>query len=128
MTVKERMIEREQEPYIADKMKEYMESNNFQVVQSIKKDSYPGKFSIRALVYYSLEKLIITLGRPDHLNREFLWDLRSIFKSGQPFLAEHLEISAEDYPAFLDKLVNECTKQPESKWSMVSNLCRKPLE
>lgn len=57
-----------------------------------------------------------------------MWDLRSIFKSGQPFLAEHLEVSAEDYPAFLDKLVNECSKQPEAKWSLVSNLCRKPLE
>lgn len=104
---KERMVEREQEPYVADKMKEYMEAANFEVVHNIKKDSFPG--------------------RSDHLNREFLWDLRAIFKSGQPFLAEHLEISPEDYPAFLDQLVAECQKQPESKWSMVSTLSKKPL-
>lgn len=41
------MVEREQEPYVADKMKEYMEAANFEVVHNIKKDSFPGKFSPR---------------------------------------------------------------------------------
>ncbi|KAG2234320.1 S-adenosyl-L-methionine-dependent methyltransferase [Thamnidium elegans] len=105
---KERMIERDQEPYIADEMKNLLKLANFEVVQCVKKDSY--------------------LGRSDHLNREFLWDIRSIFKSGQTFLAEHLDISIENYPAFLDQLVAECQKLPDvTTWSMVSTAGRKPL-
>ncbi|GAA5799959.1 hypothetical protein HPULCUR_005380 [Helicostylum pulchrum] len=105
---KERMIERDQEPYIADEIKNLLKLANFEVVQCLKKDSY--------------------LGRPDHLNREFLWDIRSIFKSGQTFLAEHLDISIENYPTFLDQLVAECQKLPDATtWSMVSTAGRKPL-
>lgn len=72
--------------------------------------------------------LYYCVGRHDHLNREFMWDIRSIFKSGQKFLAEHLEISIENYPAFLDQLVSECEKLPEeTTWSIVSTMGRKPL-
>lgn len=41
-TVKERMIERGQEPYIAEKMKSLMEQENFQVTHCVKKDTFPG--------------------------------------------------------------------------------------
>lgn len=37
------MLERDQEPYIADKMKNLLESLNFEVVHCVKKDSYLGK-------------------------------------------------------------------------------------
>ncbi|EPB87591.1 hypothetical protein HMPREF1544_05573 [Mucor circinelloides 1006PhL] len=104
---KDRMIERGQEPYIADEMKKYMELEGFEVVHCVKKHSF--------------------LGRPDHLNREFLWDIRSIFKSGQPFLGEHLQVPNEKYPQFLDQLVANCQEQPESRWSMVSTMGRKPM-
>ncbi|CEP14923.1 hypothetical protein [Parasitella parasitica] len=106
-TFKERMIERGQEPYIADEMKKYMELEGFEVVHCVKKHSFPG--------------------RPDHLNREFLWDIRSIFKSGQPFLGEHLQVPNEEYPQFLDQLVANCQEQPEPIWSMVSTMGRKPF-
>ena len=36
------MIERGQEPYIADEMKGLMEATDMQVLECIKKDSYPG--------------------------------------------------------------------------------------
>lgn len=41
--VKERMIERGQEPYIADDMKNYMELEGFEVVHCVKKHSFLGK-------------------------------------------------------------------------------------
>lgn len=44
------MIERDQEPYIADEMKNLLKLANFEVVQSLKKDSYLGKL----LCVYSL--------------------------------------------------------------------------
>ncbi|KAI7865985.1 S-adenosyl-L-methionine-dependent methyltransferase [Mucor mucedo] len=104
---KDKMLERGQEPYISDEMKKTMELAEFEVVHCVKKHTY--------------------LGRPDHLNREFLWDIRSIFKSGQAFLAESFDISNEKYPAFLDQLTAECQKLPETRWSMVSTMGRKPF-
>jgi hypothetical protein len=71
--------------------------------------------------------LPIKPGRPEHLHREFLWDLRCIFKGAQAFLAEKLGVSEEQYPQFLDALTTELQKQPESNWSQVATLGRKPL-
>ncbi|KAI8888804.1 S-adenosyl-L-methionine-dependent methyltransferase [Backusella circina FSU 941] len=104
---KDRMIERGQEPYICFEIKNHLENAGYDVVEHIKRDTFPG--------------------RADHLNREFLWDLRSVFKSGQPFLAEPLNICNEKYPAFLERLVIEIQKKPEAQWSMTSTVGRKPF-
>lgn len=39
----EKMLERGQEPYIADKMKDNMALAGFKVIQHIKKETFPGK-------------------------------------------------------------------------------------
>ncbi|KAI8877542.1 S-adenosyl-L-methionine-dependent methyltransferase [Backusella circina FSU 941] len=104
---KDQVVESGQEPYIAFKMKECMETEGFEVISCIKKETYPG--------------------RSEHLSREFLWDLRCIFKGAQAFLSDKLGVSNEQYPQFLDALTTELQKQPESNWSMVATLGRKPL-
>jgi hypothetical protein len=38
------MIERGQEPYIADKMKNLLELQEFEVTHCVKKDTFPGTF------------------------------------------------------------------------------------
>ncbi|KAI7903829.1 S-adenosyl-L-methionine-dependent methyltransferase [Cokeromyces recurvatus] len=101
------MLKREQEPFIANKMKDFMKLAGFDAVKSIKKNVY--------------------LGRPDQVNREFLWDLRTLVKSIQPFFAEQAQISDEKYPQYLDDLITNCQKQPECIWPMISTLGRKPL-
>jgi hypothetical protein len=75
----------------------------------------------------TLYGLLYFIGRSDHLNREFLWDLKNIFKSGQPFLAEHLKVPAEKYPTFLEEFVKEMKMNlPETQWSIVQTIGRKP--
>jgi hypothetical protein len=123
------MVERGQEPYIADKMANHMEEAGFDIVHCIKKDTFPGKKRKRKIARHHLNiDNHFCIGKPDQLNQEFLWDLRSIFKSGQPFLADDLGISDDKYPAFLDQLVAELQQQDiPSKWSMVSTMGRKSL-
>ncbi|KAG0740013.1 hypothetical protein G6F57_010653 [Rhizopus arrhizus] len=101
----ERLIERDQEPCIADKMKEFIQNTGLEIVCYTKKHTYPG--------------------RPDHLNREFLWDIKNIFKNCQPFLQDHLNLTSQQYPDFLEQVVKECQKSPEPRWDVVSILSKK---
>lgn len=119
------MIERGQEPYISEKMKDNMELAGFNVVQVVKKDTFPGK----SIPYKSTAKVILNvcIGRPDQLNRDFLWDLQHIFKSGQTFLEKDLQIPTEKYPQFLNDLVANLQMQPESTWSMTATIGQKEL-
>ncbi|KAG1035125.1 hypothetical protein G6F46_013137 [Rhizopus delemar] len=102
----ERLIEREQEPCIIDKMKGLMKEAGFDVIYYQKLPTYPG--------------------RSDRLNREFLWDVKHVFKNCQPFLKEHVKVKDEEYDAFLDRFVEECQKKPEVEWDFASTLGRKP--
>ncbi|ORE16249.1 S-adenosyl-L-methionine-dependent methyltransferase [Rhizopus microsporus] len=101
----QRLIERNQEPAICDKIKDIMQEAGFDILSCVKKHTYPA--------------------RPDHLNREFLWDIKHIFKGCQPFLQDHLGLTTEQYPTFLQQLVTECQKSPEPRWDIVSTLGRK---
>ncbi|KAI9263061.1 S-adenosyl-L-methionine-dependent methyltransferase [Sporodiniella umbellata] len=103
----ERLIEREQEPCVVDKMQEFMTQNGFDVISYAKKPTFPG--------------------RSDCLNREFLWDIKHIFNNCQPFLLSPLRVTEEEFPHFLDKLISECQKSPEPRWDMACTLGRKPL-
>ncbi|KAG1137239.1 hypothetical protein G6F37_010947 [Rhizopus arrhizus] len=104
----ERLIEREQEPCIIDKVKELMKLAGFDVIYYKKLPTYPG--------------------RSDRLNREFLWDVKHVFKNCQPFLKEHVKVKDEEYDDFLDRFVQECQKKPEVEWDFASTLGRKPVQ
>lgn len=43
LVVTERLIERDQEPCIADKMKEFIQNTGLEIVCYTKKHTYPGK-------------------------------------------------------------------------------------
>lgn len=118
------MIQRGQDPFIADKMEERMQEAGFDIVGCIKKDTFPGKMMHHFIIS---DTDTFYIGKPDQLNREFLWDLRNIFKSGQAFLAEQLQISDEKYPAFLDQFVVGLQQDPPARWSLVFTTGRKPF-
>ncbi|KAI8391520.1 S-adenosyl-L-methionine-dependent methyltransferase [Radiomyces spectabilis] len=106
-TFKNVILKRGQEPYIAFKIQALLEETGYHVVASVKKDAY--------------------LGRQDHLNREFLWDICNIFKSAQPFLTEPLGIAPDTYGQFLRELCTNCQATPEARWTLATTVAQKPL-
>ncbi|KAL0075687.1 S-adenosyl-L-methionine-dependent methyltransferase [Phycomyces blakesleeanus] len=66
------------------------------------------------------------LSKPDHINREFLWDMINIFKSAQAFLSKKLDIPEEKYPGFLQQAYKECQKSPGAEWVLGITVGRKP--
>ncbi|KAI9029644.1 S-adenosyl-L-methionine-dependent methyltransferase [Phycomyces nitens] len=102
----EEMVDRGQEPGILYVFPELMENANFQEVTQ--------------------DKRIAHLSQPDHINREFLWDMINIFKSAQPFLSKKLGIPEENYPGFLQQAYKECQKSPGAEWVLGITVGQKP--
>ncbi|KAI7875283.1 S-adenosyl-L-methionine-dependent methyltransferase [Lichtheimia hyalospora FSU 10163] len=101
------MRSRGQEPYIAFTLESILKEAGFNFVKSIQRDTY--------------------LDKPDPLNREFLWDIRNIVKSTQPFLAGPLGVPPDQYSRFLDKFEAECQKPPGARWMIVINVAQKDV-
>ncbi|CAO3673606.1 unnamed protein product [Rhizopus stolonifer] len=101
----DRLIERDQEPCISDKIKELIKKAGFEIICNTKRHTFPGRL--------------------DHLNREFLWDIKNIFKNCRPFVQNHLGLTSDQYPDFLEQIVQESRKVPEPQWDVVSILGRK---
>lgn len=114
----DRLIERDQDPCISDKIKEFIKEAGFEIICSTKRHTFPGKPPF----VLSTTNL---LGRLDHLNREFLWDIKNIFKNCRPFVQDHLGLTSDQYPDFLEQIVQESRKAPEPQWDVVSILGRK---
>ncbi|KAI8082674.1 S-adenosyl-L-methionine-dependent methyltransferase [Gilbertella persicaria] len=103
----DKMLERGQEPFAYDKINQYLSEAGFEIVHH--------------------EHKPIDFSKQDSVSKEFLWDMKGIFKSGQPYLAESLGVPNERYDAFLDRLVIEFQKPPACFWPISSTVGRKPL-
>ncbi|KAI9276302.1 S-adenosyl-L-methionine-dependent methyltransferase [Sporodiniella umbellata] len=101
----DRLIERNQDPYIYERIKDLIEEAGFEVIHHTQRHTYPG--------------------RSDHLNRDFLWDIKNIFKNCRPFLQDYLNLTSDQYPNFLERIEQECKESPEPRWDVVSVLGKK---
>lgn len=106
-----------------------MKEAGFNFIKSIQRDTYLGMFVCSyQKANLQLSMIIpssVVADKPDPLNREFLWDIRNIVKSTQPFLAGPLGIPPDQYSKFLDKFEAECQKPPGAKWMIVINVAQK---
>ncbi|KAG0173195.1 hypothetical protein DFQ30_008584 [Apophysomyces sp. BC1015] len=97
-----------QDPHVAKKLGMLVEQAGFDVLHHEIKDA--------------------PLRGSDRLNREFLWDIAMIFKTGEQMLLGPLGLTSEEYPQFLDRLCKECQKLPEAKWCFGLCFGRKPVQ
>ncbi|KAI9025273.1 S-adenosyl-L-methionine-dependent methyltransferase [Phycomyces nitens] len=104
---KEMITSQGQEPFIADKLDEYLAQSGFRVLHD--------------------ETKSVFLGRPGAVNNEFVWVLRSMLNSGMSFFLERMKMSPEDYPAFVDSFCEQLGyPHEETEWSFVYVLGQKP--
>lgn len=124
-TVANVMQERGQEPYIAYKLGPIMEEAQLTPLKCDRRIAYLSKFTgIRRELKYKVFLISIS-GKPDQLNREFLWDVINIIRGTQPFLNGPLGVSPENYPQFLRKFEHECKQAPGAEWEIAINLGQK---
>ncbi|KAI9275558.1 S-adenosyl-L-methionine-dependent methyltransferase [Phascolomyces articulosus] len=102
------MYERNQEPFVSQKMDKIMANVNYNVLHYELKDIY--------------------LGKQDNLSREFVHDICCIFTGAEPVLSKALNVPTEEWPAFVKKLGIEMQKQPDAMWSYGVCFAQKPIE
>ncbi|KAI8380626.1 S-adenosyl-L-methionine-dependent methyltransferase [Choanephora cucurbitarum] len=103
----DKMVANGQDPSIDKHIEKYIEKVGFEVVQH--------------------ERKHVDLSRSESLSKEFLWNLKMVCKSAQPYLADHLGVPHEHYGTFLERLDVELRKKPACIWSFTSTVGRKPL-
>ncbi|KAI7862481.1 S-adenosyl-L-methionine-dependent methyltransferase [Spinellus fusiger] len=104
--VREMITSRHQDPYIADKLQDHLETTGF------------------TIVYH--EQKSVDLNQPGHLSNEFLWVLRSMLSSGETFFSGLMKDEHTSYSHLVETFSNDIRAQNELEWSFVYVLGQKP--